>query len=495
MRILKKFLAAALITLLAVMLVATIYFTLFDLEWIAFLGGVLFAAIAALTSQTAKAQWLFTRRTRQLERSKVLLAEESARRGHAGQELAVAEARFKLISDALPVMIVFVHRNGHCGDHNRAFQLWCGRSRDRIDGLPLRDVAGDTVYTDLAVHSTAALGGRQIHYDATWAGEGGDAVNVAVTLLPYPPGIERTTGYYVLCAPAAARIGAAPARHDNAGRENEIVTPDGGETVYLESMTDQLLGGDDPRERLVRALQEDEFILFAQEIKPLAPDGGSGRCVEVLLRLQEEEQHMLPPGGFFPVAERYNMMAEIDRWVVRNLLKWCVASHLEDPDWRMPLCCVNLSSASLGDAGFARYVQSELERCSIPGSGLCFEITELDLISRHHDVGLLMNALQPLGCRFTADGFGGVKVSFAPFKNLRFDFLKIDGTIIQNMLNDSADLAKAKSIVLACRKIGVRTIAQLVETDETLVKLREIGVHYVQGFGISRPAPLATGAG
>ena len=487
----KKFLAATLITLLAMMLVATIYFTLFDLQWIAFLGGVLFAAIAALTSQTARAQWLFTRRTRQLERSRVLLTEESARRALVGRELAVAEARFRLIGDALPVMIVFVDRNGHCGDHNRAFQYWCGRSRDRIDGLPLREVAGDTVYADLAAHSTDVLGGRQIHYDATWSGDGGDPVNVAVTLLPYPPGIERTTGYYVLGAPAAAKTRAAPVR-GNAGSENLIVTPGGGETVYLESMTEQLLGGDNPRERLVRALQQDEFILFGQEIKPLAADGVSGRCLEVLLRLQEEEQHMLPPGGFFPVAERYNMMADIDRWVVRNLLGWCVASQVEDSDWRMPLCCVNLSSASLGDAGFAQYVESELERTSLPGSGLCFEVTELDLISRHHDVEMLMNALQPLGCRFSADGFGGVKVSFAPFRDLKFDFLKIDGTIIQNMLKDRSDLAKTKAIVLACRKIGVRTIAQLVETDETIAKLREIGVQYVQGFGISRPAPLAT---
>jgi PAS domain S-box-containing protein len=491
MSTLKKFLAATLVTLLAVMLVATIYFTLFDLEWIAFLGGVLFAAIAALTSQTARAQWLFTRRTRQLERSKGLLAEESARRVRVGRELAGAEARFRLISDALQVMIVFVDRNGHCGDHNRAFQHWCGRGGDRIAGLPLREVAGETVYTELAAHSTDVLGGRQIHYDATWSDDSGRTVNVAVTLLPYPPGIERTTGYYVLCAPAAAKARTAPVPHGTAGSDDLIVAPDSGETVYLESMAEQLLGGADPRERLVRALQQDEFILFAQEIEPLAPDGGSGRCLEVLLRLQEEEQHMLPPGGFFPVAERYNMMADIDRWVVRNLLAWCVASQLADPDWRMPLCCVNISSASLGDAGFAHYVQSELERSNMPGSGLCFEITELDLISRHYDVGLLMNALQPLGCRFTADGFGGVKVSFAPFRDLRFDFLKIDGTIIQNMLKDSSDLAKTKAIVLACRKIGVRTIAQLVETDETIAKLREIGVHYVQGFGISRPAPLA----
>jgi EAL domain-containing protein (putative c-di-GMP-specific phosphodiesterase class I) len=241
----------------------------------------------------------------------------------------------------------------------------------------------------------------------------------------------------------------------------------------------------------VQALQKDQFILFAQEIQPLAPNAGDGRCLEVLLRLQEEEQHMLPPGGFFPVAERYNLMGEIDRWVVRNLLNGCAARQRADNAWRMPLYCVNLSSVSLCDPGFPRYVQSELERCDIPGGGLCFEITELDLIRHHREVGAVISMLRPLGCRFTVDGFGGIKVSFAPFRDLKFDFLKIDGVIIQNILRERSDLAKTKAIVLACRKIGVRTIAALVESDDTIAKLREIGIDYAQGFGISRPAPLA----
>jgi PAS domain S-box-containing protein len=488
MRYLKKFLAAALIMLLAIMLLATIYFTLFDLQWIAFLAGVLFAAVAALTTQTAKAQWLVARRTRQLERLKSQLAVESARRAHAAAELEVAEARFRLIGNALPVMILFVDRDELCQYHNRAFQRWCGRSSDRIDGLPLREVVSGAAYDDFQAHSVDVLAGREIHYDAVWPSDSGSNESLAVTLLPYPPGIERTTGYYVLIARAAA---AAPVAHDGAAGGVMSPAQEGGENVYLDSMTEQLIGGDDPRDRLVQALQKDEFILFAQKIEALAPGDDGGSCLEVLLRLQEEEQLMLPPGGFFPVAERYDMMGEIDRWVVRNLLNGCAARQGKEPDWRMPLYCVNLSSTSLSDPRFAHYMQSELERCHIPGSGLCFEITELDLISHHHDVQTLMSALRPLGCRFSVDGFGGVKVSFAPFKDLQFDFLKIDGSIIQNILTERSDLAKTKAIVLACRKIGVRSIALFVESDETIAKLREIGVDYVQGFGIGRPAPLA----
>jgi EAL domain-containing protein (putative c-di-GMP-specific phosphodiesterase class I) len=255
-------------------------------------------------------------------------------------------------------------------------------------------------------------------------------------------------------------------------------------------MTEQLSDGDNPREQLLQALQQDQFILFAQTIESLAAGAEHGRFLEVLLRLQSEEQQMLPPGGFFPVAEHYNLMGEIDRWVVRNLLNQCAASQRREADWQMPLYCVNISTASLRDAGFPRYVQSELERCNIPGGGLCFEITELDLIRHHAGVRALINMLAPLGCRFSVDGFGGVKVWFEPFKDLKFDFLKIDGSIIRNILTESSNLAKAKAIVLACRKIGMRTIAEFVETDETVAILREIGVDYAQGFGIGRPAAL-----
>ena len=494
MRYLQKFMAAALILLLGVMLLAALYFTQFDLQWITFLAGVLFAAVAALISQTAKAQWLVTRRTRQIEPGNGQLATEDAHRARSARELMNAEAHFRLISDALSVMILFVDHDERCRDHNRAFRHWCERSSERINGLPLRKVVGAAVYHELQSHSTDVLSGRELRYDTAWPRPSGGNENMAVTLLPYPAGKGRRIGYYALIARAPATTAAAPqTTRDEAVGNVVVVTQEDGEKIYLESMTEQLIGGGgDPRDRLVQALQKDEFILFAQKIESLAPAAGHGRCLEVLLRLQEEEQHLLPPGGFFPVAERYHLMGEVDHWVVRNLLKWCVARQRDNPDWLMPLCCVNLSSASLRDPEFPRYVQSELERSNIPGSGLCFEVTELDLIRHHHNVQTLMRILRPLGCRFTVDGFGGgIEVPFAPLKDLEFDFLKIDGTIILNILKESSALAKTKAIVLACKKIGVCTIAEFVETDATIAQLREIGVDYMQGFGISRPAPLA----
>ena len=490
MRHLYKFLVAGSVLVLGVMLLATIYFTLFDLQWIAFLTGVLFAAVAAMTTQTVKAQWLVLRRTRQLERTKALLAKESAHRERSDKGLETMEARFRSVGDALSAMILFIDRDERCRYHNRKFRDWSGRSIDMIDGLPLRAVTSDEIYRDIKAHSAGALAGKEIHYAAAWARPDGGRENLTITLLPYPPGKEQTSGYYVLIERAAGAVTEPAVQRDDTAGKTAIVPHESGETVYLDSMAEQF-SGSDPRAQLMRALREDEFILFAQKIDPVAPEANGPRCLEILLRLQEEERQMLPPGGFFPAAEHYGLMGEIDRWVVRNLLKWCADRRLGDRNWRMPLYCVNLSSAGLCDPGFPHYVQNELARYDIPGSSLCFEIAELDVINHGRNVQALMAILKPLGCRFTADGFGSVRVSFAPFKDLSFDFLKIDGVIIQNILRERSDLAKTRAIVLACRKIGIRTIAEFVESEDMLTKLREIGVDYVQGFGIGKPGPLA----
>jgi len=262
------------------------------------------------------------------------------------------------------------------------------------------------------------------------------------------------------------------------------------EGLYLQSITDDLMGWDEPRVKLARALQENQFLLFAQKILAIKRGAPDSLCYEILLRLQEEEDHMLPPGGFIPVAEHYDMMEDIDRWVVRNLISWCIDKQRASPDWRVPLFCVNLSGAAVGNPEFAEFVRQELTRPGMAANRLCFEISEPDIVSQHENMQRLIAALKPAGCRFTIDSFGSVKVSFSYLKGLAIDFLKIDGVIIQNILKDPSELAKVKAIGAACQNIGVRTIAEFVESRETLDKLRELGVDYVQGFGIARPGPI-----
>jgi len=256
-------------------------------------------------------------------------------------------------------------------------------------------------------------------------------------------------------------------------------------------MTDELMIGVDPCARLVQALQQDEFLLFAQKILSLKSGAPEPDCYEILLRLKEEEDNLLPPGGFIPVAEHYGMLEEIDRWVVRSLIAWCLDKHRSAPGWRMPLFCINLSGASVISPEFAGFVRQELERTDFPARALCFEISEPDVIKHNDGVRRLIAALRPAGCRFSIDDFGGAKVSFSYLTGLAVDFLKIDGSIIRNLVRDPAELAKTRAINTVCQKAGMRTVAESVETKETLDKLREIGIDYVQGFGIAHPAPIA----
>lgn len=492
-------LSLGLTLLLGALLVATIHFTRYDLQWLAFLGGVLFAAVLAMASHASKAEWLIARRTRQLERIREQLAEETSRGKSTAEALRMAELRMRLVSDALPMPILYVDRELRCRYHNQACRELFAPAAESIDGQPLRDVAS-AAYPLMLPYLEQSLTGAAASYALVWPGKSDASPKFTVRHVPYPPQHERPFGFYVLLTPGAAESAAktsAPVRNELTGTTAAAAVDtetgsDGGNTLYLNSIADQLMGqDDDPRAKLERALREDHFLLLAQKILPLKSGAPDPSCYEILLRLQEEEDNLLPPGGFIPVAEQYGMMEEIDRWVVRNLISWCLSKQQATPGWRAPLFCINLSETTLSNPEFARFVRHELQRPGFAAHALCFEIGDMEAINNHANVRHFISALKPAGCRFTLDAFGSAKVSFSHLKGLAVDFIKVDGVIIQNILKSPADLAKLKAIATVCRKIGVRTIAEFVESKETLDKLRELGIDYAQGFGIARPEPIA----
>ncbi len=487
-RYLTPFLTAIAVFALCVALVFTIYYTLLDLQWIAFLLGVLFAAVLSMISQSVKVQWRLVRRTAQLQRSKTLLAEETARSERSAQAFKTADLRFRTVLDATPVMIFFVDREGRCRYHNLAFETWCARQATDIGGVPLRDLIDGAIYADLESHGMDAALGAAVEYEAIWPHAAGN-LRFAVKLLPYPVGAQATSGFYVFAMPLGASGKAA------AQSAVQIVTLPGdpaaaGEAAYVSEMQQQLSAEEDPREYLLRAIEQDRFILLEQKIEPLAPQSGEANFREILLRLTEEDERTVPPGGFFEVAEHFGLMPGIDRWVIRRLLKSCASRKSADPAWRVPLYCVNLSADTLRDRTFPNHVRTQLRHWDMAGSRLCFEISHGALTECEVDLMVLMEDLKPLGCRFTVDCFGSHKISFAPFERLRFDFIKIDGSIIGEILHEDSAFARARAIVLACSKIGIRTIAQFVEDDATRGKLKTIGVDFVQGYGIDKPGPL-----
>jgi EAL domain-containing protein (putative c-di-GMP-specific phosphodiesterase class I)/PAS domain-containing protein len=496
-RTVKTVLSLGLTLALGLMVIATIYFTLFDLQWLAFLGGVLFAAVLSMASQASKAEWLIIRRTTQLERAREQLQREISRRKIADDALRAAATRTRMINDLVPLPILFVDRDLRIHDHNKATCDVTGLSTGQIEGQMLRDVMG-APYVQMLPHCRETLTGTRVEYSLDWPGRG---ESYRVKHVPHPPGSETPIGFYILMLPGPGATPQATADTEDAAPApsrsdpHAAITGDSGETLYLHSISDQLMGGEDPRAKLVRALQQNEFLLFAQKMLPLKNMPFDHGCYEILLRLREEEDNLLPPGGFIPMAERYGMTEDIDRWVVRNVIAWSLEQQQANPGWEIPMFCINLSEAAIANPEFARFVRQELQHSSFPASQLCFEIGELETISNHDNVSRFIAALRPAGCRFTVDDFGSVKLSFSNLTGLRLDFVKIDGVIIQNMFKTPADLVKLKAILTVCDKLGMRTIAEFVEDEQTLHKLREIGVDYAQGFGIDRPGPIIKALG
>ena len=241
--------------------------------------------------------------------------------------------------------------------------------------------------------------------------------------------------------------------------------------------------------RMNRALEDDRFHLSFQPIVPI--DGGSSDWThyELLLWMEDEDGRILPPGAFLPAAERYNLAARLDRWVIDAAFEWLTRhpAHLED----LSLCAINLSGHSLGDQKFLDSLIDRFRERAIPANKICFEITETAAISNLADAARFVKALKALGCRFALDDFGSGLSSFAYLRSLSVDYVKIDGMFVRDIHRDSIDLALVKSINDIGHIMGKKTIAEFVDSEAVLEKLGEIGVDFVQGHAIGKPRPLS----
>lgn len=251
----------------------------------------------------------------------------------------------------------------------------------------------------------------------------------------------------------------------------------------LEEMGHALAGWDDPPARLRAALAKDELTLYCQPIRALQ-GGATHPIAEVLVRLREEESAMLPPGEFLPVFEHYRMMPELDRWVVR-----AVASRLARGS-KVPRFSINLSGQTIEDPEFPRFVAGELMAVQVKPAALLFEIDESDLLARPAAVADFSKAVKTIGIGLMADGFGRRAASFAPLRALTPDYIKVDGSVTRRVLASDAATRKLQAIVRVAEALQVGVVAECVEEQDVLVRLKALGVGFVQGFGVFRPHPI-----
>ncbi len=502
---LRKTLMTISVFLLAAALVAAVYFEQVELQWLAFFGGVLVAAFSVLASRAARVEWVIKRRTRELERLRDRLTEEIARGDTAADAMRAARARLKLVNDALPVPIMYFDVDRRCRYHNQACEKWLALPSERIDGQLLPNIIDPGVCAEMNPYIEQTLTGKPVDYEIVWRGRREESDPIRISQIPWAPSGTAVVGFYLMATSFVMPPAAEPEAQELLAEDmfaptptstpapTPTPTPRGGQdrALYLSSITEEMMGDvDDPRRKLKVAMDQDEFLLFVQRIQPVA-ESGLEACYEILLRLKEEEDNLLPPGGFIPIAERYGMLSQLDLWVVRRLIRWCGEQQHLSSSWRAPLFCVNLTEDSVLDPEYAQAVRDELERADFPGGVLCFEIGESEALHRHAEVENLINVLKPAGCRFTIDAFGSNRVSFSYLRGLAVDFLKIDGNIIHNIVRDPGELAKARAINRVCHTINIKTIAESVESEETMALVRDIGIDYVQGFGIAAPAPIA----
>jgi len=243
--------------------------------------------------------------------------------------------------------------------------------------------------------------------------------------------------------------------------------------------------------RIQRALEEDRLRLSWQEIRRTDSVGEPPCHVELLLRMVDDDGSEILPMAFIQAAERYSIMPSLDSWVIEETLRLC-QRYLEATLERHCMFAVNLSGASLKDPTFRSRLLERLQSNPAQGPHLCFEITETAAIGNLAVVNEFIEAMREFGCSFALDDFGSGLSSFIYLKNLKVNYLKIDGAFVRDITTNPIDRSMVEAIHRIGHQMGLKTVAEYVESAQTLAMLREIGVDYVQGNGVHCPEPLET---
>ena len=245
-------------------------------------------------------------------------------------------------------------------------------------------------------------------------------------------------------------------------------------------------------QRLQSALKDNRFQLYHQPIVPAYGVDGGGPAMEVLVRLQDEAGHEVPPSEFVKAAERYRLMGLVDRWVVQTTLAALGRGAIPVPSNRS--VAINISGQTLSDMQFLEFVVECLDSTGVNPQQVCFEITENAVVANLDHARRFVGVLHGMGCQFALDDFGSGVGSFSNLKNLPMDYLKIDGSFMRNLEKDSVNQAMVTAMIKLARTLNFKVIAEQIEDIATLDTARRMGVDYVQGYAVGRPQLLSLAA-
>ena len=244
--------------------------------------------------------------------------------------------------------------------------------------------------------------------------------------------------------------------------------------------------------RISDALRDQKFQLYFQVISPIQEEKQGNFHCELLMRSESDGHELISPEEFIPAAERYNLMGDIDRWVVSAAIQNITILEKDIPFGEKGLYGINLSGQSLSDESFLDYVSGLFDVYDMSPENICFEVTESSEIVNPETALIFIQKMKSLGCQFALDDFGTGISSYSCLKMFPFDYVKIDGGFVRNIISNPVDQEMVASVCRIAKVMGIKTIAEYVEDDTVLALLRELGVDYAQGYGISEPAPLSS---
>ena len=279
----------------------------------------------------------------------------------------------------------------------------------------------------------------------------------------------------------------------NAISASQIAKTNGGNRIHdsrqdteLHNRREKLLAWID---KLNNVLNSNQLVLRGQPICPTENTDQQSHY-EILVALKDDEGELISPAEFIEAAECYNRMQKVDRWVIENTFKWLSKVNSNDQD--IPSVSINLSGNSINDDQFLDFILEQFAQYKIPTTSICFEVTETATINNLTEAADFIREIKRIGCQFSLDDFGSGNASYQYLKYLPVDYLKIDGMFVKDIANNKNDYALVKSINEIAHLMGKKTIAEYAENDEIIAILKEIGVDYIQGYGIAKPEVLET---
>ncbi len=239
------------------------------------------------------------------------------------------------------------------------------------------------------------------------------------------------------------------------------------------------------------ALKQGQFTLFCQPIVPVASPAIDYKYLEIFVRFREEEDKLIPPGTFFPILEAHHLTPLLDRWVVREVLRWAAAKQGAQPNWNIPRFSINLADDTLRDKDFAASVRDQLKATKIPPNRLWFEMTSAQMAKFPDAARQTITNLKSLGCPIAVSDFSGIEAVAKGYKDAGVQIVKLAGSVVRNIHASPDALSKLEELSGCCQKLSMLTVAESVEHAQTLSVLRKIGVSFAQGFGIALPMSLS----